>query len=65
VRKREGHAKELIPAGKAYDIAIAIVSIDAFSKFVSGYKVHQLGKDGFPGIHALSPFLSIKETTHV
>jgi len=58
----EGHAKELIPAGKAYDIAMAVVSIDAFSKLVCGDKIHQLGKDGFPGIHAVSPFLSIQET---
>jgi len=58
----EGHTKELIPAGKAYDVAIAVVSIDAFLKLVCGDKIHQLGKDGFPGIHVLSPFLSIKET---
>ena len=61
----EGHAEELIPAGKAYNVAIAVVSIDAFSKLVCGDKVHQLGKDGFPGIHVVSPFFIDKGNLHV
>jgi hypothetical protein len=51
----EGHAEVLVPAGKADHLVIAVVSIDAFSEFVCGDKVHQLGKDRFPGIHALPP----------
>ena len=58
----EGHAKILIPAGKTDHFAIAVVSIDAFSKLVCGDKVHQLGKDCFPGIHVQPPFSSIQET---
>ena len=57
----EGHAEVLVPAGKADHIAVAVVSIDAFSELVCGDKVHQLCKDCFPGIHALPPFLSIQE----
>lgn len=51
----EGHAEVLVPAGKADHLVIAVVSIDAFSELVCGDKVHQLSKDRFPGIHALSP----------
>jgi hypothetical protein len=43
----EGHAEVLVPAGKADDLVIAVVSIDAFSELVRGNKVHQLGKDRF------------------
>jgi uncharacterized membrane protein YczE len=37
--------------------------IDAFSELVCGDKVHQLGKDRFPVIHALSPFGLIGESS--
>jgi hypothetical protein len=58
----ECHAEVLIPAGKADHLVIAVVKIDAFSKLVCGGKVHQLGKDGFPGIHALPPLSLMRKT---
>lgn len=58
----EGHAEVLIPAGKADHLVIAVVSLDAFSELVCGDKVHQLGKNCFPGIHVLSPFALMQET---
>ena len=56
------HAEILVPAGETDHLAIAIVPIDAFSKLVCGDKVHQLGKDRLPGIHAQSPHSLMRET---
>ena len=58
----EGHAEVLIPAGKADHFVIAVVKIDAFSELVCGDKVHQLGKDRFPGIHVPPPHSLMRET---
>jgi len=58
----EGHTEILIPAGKADHLAIAVVLIDAFSELVCGDKIHQLGKDRFSLIHALSPHSLMRET---
>ena len=58
----ECHAEVLVPAGKADHLVIAVVSIDAFSELVCGDKVHQLGKNRFPGIHALPPHSLMRET---
>ena len=58
----ERHTEKLVPAGEADHLAIAAVSIDAFAKLVCRDKVHQLGKDRFPEIHALSPHSLIRET---
>jgi len=58
----ECHAEVLVPAGKADHLVIAVVSIDAFSELVCGDKVHQLGKDRFPGIHVLPPHSLMRET---
>ena len=33
---REGHAEELVPAIKAFDLVVAIVSLTIFLKFVNG-----------------------------
>ena len=44
---REGHAQELIHTGKAFDFVFAVVSLDAFLKFVNGKKFHDLRKDSF------------------
>ena len=52
----KGHAEILVPAGKTDHLVIAVVSIDTFSELVCWDKVHQLGKDRFPGIHSPSPF---------
>ena len=32
----KGHAEELVPARKVFDLVLAIVSLDAFVKFVNG-----------------------------
>ena len=58
----EGQAEVLVPAGKTDHLVVAVVSIDAFSELVCGDKVHQLGKDRFPGIHAPSPQSLMRET---
>ena len=38
----ETQAKKLIPAGKRNKLVAALVSLDAFLKFVSGKEFHQL-----------------------
>lgn len=58
----ESHAKELVPAGEALDLVVAVVPIDAFAKLVWRDKVHQLSKDCFPGIHMPSPSFVMQET---
>ena len=58
----EGHAEILVPAGKTYHLVVAVEPIDALSELVCGDKIHQLSKDRFPGIHALSPFALMQET---
>ena len=42
-------------------LAIAVVLIDAFSELVCRNKVHQLGKDRFSVIRALSPQSLMRE----
>jgi hypothetical protein len=32
----KGHAEELAPAGKVFDLVVAVVSLNAFLKFVNG-----------------------------
>jgi hypothetical protein len=51
----KGQAKELIPAGKIFDVAIALVSIDTNLKLVGGEEVHELRKNGSAKIHLLPP----------
>jgi len=36
----KGHAEKLVPAREAFDFVIAVVSRDAFAKFVDGEKFH-------------------------
>ena len=36
------HTKELIPAGKRFDLVVALVALDTFLKFVLGEELHQL-----------------------
>jgi hypothetical protein len=47
--------KKLIPAGEIFDIAIALVSIDANLKLVGREEVHELREDGPAKIHLLPP----------
>jgi len=51
----KGQTEELIPAGEIFDVAIALVAIDANLKLVGGEEVHELRKDGSAKIHLLPP----------
>ena len=51
----EGQTKELIPAGEFFDVAIALVAIDANLKLVSGEEVHELRENGSALVHPLPP----------
>jgi hypothetical protein len=53
--------KELIPAGEFFDVAIALVAIDANLKLVGREKVHELREDGSAKIHPLPPELARKQ----
>jgi len=44
---RKGHAEKLVPAGKALDRVINIVSCDALAKLVVRKEFHSLRKDHF------------------
>ena len=37
---REGHAEKLVPASEAFDLVIAVVSCNAFAKFVGRKEFH-------------------------
>jgi hypothetical protein len=51
----KGETKKLIPAGKLFDVAMALISIDANLKLVGREKIHELRKDGSAKIHRLPP----------
>jgi hypothetical protein len=51
----KGQTKELIPAGEIFDVAIALVSIDANLKLVGREEIHELGENGSAKIHLLPP----------
>jgi len=51
----KGQAKELIPAGEIFDVAMALVSIDANLKLVGGEEVHELRENGSALVHLLPP----------
>ena len=57
----KGHAEELVPARKVFDLVVAVVSLNAFLKFVNGSRVYELGKDRFPRIHESSPSAIMKK----
>jgi hypothetical protein len=42
----KGQTEELIPAGEIFDVAIALVPIDANLKLVSGEEFHELRENG-------------------
>ena len=47
--------KELIPAGKIFDVAIAVIAIDANLKLMRGEEIHELRKDSSAKIHRVPP----------
>lgn len=57
----KGHAEELVPAGERFDFVIAVISFDAFLKFVFGKKVDQLRENGFSEIHMPSSGEKVQE----
>jgi hypothetical protein len=52
---RKGQTKELIPAREIFDVAIALVSIDANLKLVGGEEIHELRENRSAKIHPLPP----------
>jgi hypothetical protein len=51
----KGQTEELIPAGEIFDVAIALVPIDANLKLVGGEEVLELRGNGSALIHPLPP----------
>jgi len=51
----KGQTEELIPAGEIFDVAIALVAIDANLKLVGGEEVYELRKNGSALVHPLPP----------
>jgi len=47
----KGLTEELVVAGKAFDLEVTAIPPNAFSKFVKGKKIQDLGKDSRRGIH--------------
>jgi hypothetical protein len=53
----EGHAQKLIKTCKRANAIIAVISINAPTKFFDWEKAHDLGKYGLAIIHWLHPFV--------
>jgi hypothetical protein len=53
----KSHAKELIHTGKGLYLVVAPVSFDTFAQLVHRQEFHELGENGFPGIHEWPPSL--------
>jgi hypothetical protein len=51
----KGQAKELIPTREIFDVAIALISIDANLKLVGRQTIHELRENGSAKIHQLPP----------
>ena len=47
----EGHAEELVEAGKGLDVAVAVIALDATAEGFHGQVGHDLGKDELTGRH--------------
>ena len=57
----EGHRQKLVPAGKAFDLVMAVVAPDALVELVTGEKVHQLRKDRLAAVQGASPSAKIRK----
>jgi len=55
------HAEELIPAGEAPDLVVAVVAFYALPEFVDGYEVYQLGEYGTTRVHEPSPSANMQK----
>ncbi len=51
----KGQTQELIPAREIFDVAIALIAIDANLKLVGREKIHKLREHGSAKIHRLPP----------
>jgi hypothetical protein len=60
----EGHAEELIETGKAYDLVVATISVDAFSELMKRQEIHNLGKNGRRSIHRSLLTVSGQKSDH-
>src|SRR5438874_11953546 len=52
---RESHREKLVPARKAADLAVALITIHAAPKLLRGNEIHQLREDRFALMHAVHP----------
>jgi len=58
----KSHAKEMIPAGKGFDLTVAPISFDPLAEFVGRQEFYKLGENGSDGIHKqIFPSLKWKE----
>jgi hypothetical protein len=48
---RKSHGQELIPAGEALDLVVAVIALDTETELVARSELHQLRKNRFTGIH--------------
>jgi hypothetical protein len=60
----EGEAEELIPTRELFDVAIALVAIDANLKLVGRDEIQKLRKNGSAKIHLPSPKEGGKQQNH-
>jgi hypothetical protein len=60
----KGQAEELIPTREVFDVAIALVTIDASLKLVTRDEIQKLRKNGSAKIHVLSPREGGKQQHH-
>jgi hypothetical protein len=51
----KGQTQELIPTREIFDVAIALIAIDANLKLVGREKIHKLREHGSAKIHRLPP----------
>ncbi len=56
------HAEELVPAGEALDLVVAVVAVDALAELVRGDEVHQLGEDRPADVHGPAPLGKMRES---
>jgi hypothetical protein len=60
----KGQAEELIPTREVFDVAIALVTIDADLELVARDEIQKLRKNGSAKIHVLSPKEGGKQQNH-
>jgi hypothetical protein len=61
---REQQTKELIPTSEVFHVTIALVTIDANLKLVSGKEIQKLRENTAAKIHPLPPAWTGKQPNH-